>query len=90
MAQLAIERIIQPTTTRPIVDENGLQSQEMRSWTQIITNLALIIGDGSPEGVVPADIGQTYQDRLGTAGLIRYAKRDADIAGDITKGWILI
>lgn len=87
---MAIERIIQPTTTRPVVDENGLQTQEMRSWTQIITNQALIIGDGSPEGVVPADIGATYQDRLGTASLIRYAKRDADIAGDKSKGWILL
>ncbi len=79
-----------PTPTRPIIQQDMTADQEFQSWIQIITNQALIIGTGSPEGVVQAVVGANYMDDAGTAGNIKYIKRDADIAGDKAKGWILI
>jgi hypothetical protein len=85
-----VDRITELSTDRPIVEEDGTLTIQSRTYFKTITAQALIIGDGSPEGVVEAEIGATYQDNLGTAGAIRYAKRDADILGDKSKGWILI
>ena len=85
-----VNRVTPPTTTRPIIDESGEMVQEMRLWTQIITDQALIIGTGSPETVVEALQGAKYMDDTGTTGNIEYLKRDADIGGDKTKGWILV
>ncbi|MBL4622907.1 MAG: hypothetical protein JKY89_10955 [Immundisolibacteraceae bacterium] len=85
-----VTRVTQPPTDRPIVEGDGSQSAQMRSWTKIITDQSLIIGTGNPEGVVDATEGATYQDSAGTASNIRYAKRDDNILGDKTKGWILI
>ena len=85
-----VTRVTPPTTTRPIVDEKGEMSQEMRTWTQVITNQALIIGTGSPETVVEAGQGSFYMSDTGTSGSILYIKRDDNITGDRTKGWILV
>ena len=85
-----VNRVTPPTTTRPIIDESGEMVQEMRTWTQIITDQALIIGTGSPETVIEALQGTVYMDDAGTAGSILYIKRDADIGGDKTQGWILV
>lgn len=54
------------------------------SWAHQITALGILTGTGSPEGVIEADRKTLYLDTSG--GL--YIKRDADIAGDRTKGWI--
>ena len=62
----------------------------MRQIINEVNRRSLIFGTGSPEGVVAAGKGATYQDDAGTASNIRYAKRDADIADDKTMGWILI
>lgn len=85
-----VNRVTPPTTTRPIIDEQGEMVQEMRTWTQIITNQALIIGTGSPEAVVESPQGTVYMNDAGTAGSILYIKRDDNITGDRTKGWILV
>ena len=87
---MAIDQLAQPSTDRPFIDEHGALSAQARAWIDAITNQATITGDGSPEGVVEAPITQEYMDRLGTAGNIKYIKRDADIAGDKSMGWILI
>jgi len=84
-----VTRITQPPTDRPIVEGDGSQSIQMRSWTKTITDQSLIIGAGNPEGVINATEGATYQDSSGTTGNIRYAKRDDNILGDKTKGWVL-
>lgn len=57
---------------------------------QEIDHQALIFGTGSPEGVVEAVKGKTYQDDTGTAGNIRYAKQVDDVAGDKSLGWISV
>ena len=84
-----VNKVTPPTTTRAIIDNFGSMVQEFRTWTQTMTDRSLIIGTGSPETVVEAAQGAQYMDDNGTAGNILYIKRDADIAGDRTKGWIL-
>lgn len=73
-----------------IVDENGHSTQRTKIWFSQVTDLQIVIGSGSPEAVVDAIEGKLYMDSSGTAGAILYIKRDADIAGDTTKGWILV
>ncbi len=82
--------IIPPVTTYNIVDSKGNMTQLFRVWTQLVSNLGLIVGTGSPEGVVAGVQGQEYMDDTGTPGNIKYIKRDAAIGGDATLGWILI
>jgi hypothetical protein len=65
-------------------------SQEARAWVTAINNRSLVIDIGSPEGVVEAVQGAEYMDSDGTTGNIKYIKRDANILGDRSKGWILI
>lgn len=82
--------IIPPHATQPIADNDGKMEQVFRTWTQEITRLDLIISTGSPEGVVDAEQGREYMDDEGLTGAIKYIKRDSDIGGDSTQGWILI
>lgn len=84
------DKITELATDRPIVESDGSLTLQSRTYFRTLTVQALIIGTGSPEGVVEAEEGATYQDRTGTAGAIRYAKRDNDIGGDKKLGWILI
>ena len=83
-------RVTALTSTRPVLEESGETGQELRSWAQLLTDRALIIGTGSPETVVAAPQGASYMDDAGTTGTLLYLKRDGDIAGDTTKGWILV
>ena len=85
-----VTRVIQPTTDRPIIEEDGSQSVQMRAWTQIITNQSLIIGTGSPESVVEATQGAAYMNDAGVSGTMLYIKRDNDIGGDTSQGWVLV
>jgi len=82
--------IVPPHPAQPIVDPNFEMKQVFRTWAQQVSRAYPIIGDGSPEGVIEAQQGQTYMDLLGTTGSVFYIKRDADIAGDRTLGWILV
>ena len=82
--------IVPPTASQPIINENGTMSDQFRLWALAVTRAAdVITGTGSPEGVIDANQTQMYMDDAGTAGLIMYVKRDTDIAGAATKGWIL-
>lgn len=85
-----VTKVVQPDPGAPITRESGLMSDRFRLWVQLINNQSLIIGTGSPETVVEAEQGRFYMDDAGTAGAILYIKRDADISGDKTKGWILV
>lgn len=73
-----------------IVDEQGNQTNRMRAWTEEVSALDILIGTGTPEGAIEARQGRLYMDDSGAAGSILYVKRDPDIAGDKTKGWILV
>ena len=82
------------TGNRPVTEENSTQTQEMREWTQAVTNqlnfLEIAVGTGSPEGVLVAGVNKLYRDSTGSAGSILYIKNLVDIAGDESKGWILV
>lgn len=82
--------IVPPDGSRAIVKEDGTMEDAFRTFTNQVALLGLIIGTGSPEGAVEALQGQEYMDDAGTASAILYIKRDPDIAGDKTKGWLLI
>ena len=75
---------------QPISDKNGNMSQRTQVWNELVSRLAILEGSGSPEGVVEAQVTRQYMDTAGTAGNILYIKRDSDIAGDRTMGWILV
>ena len=82
--------IVPPNPSRPIIDADGEMEQFFRDWTQLISKLSTLEGSGSPESVVEALPTRQYMDTAGTAGAILYIKRDADILGDKTQGWILV
>ena len=82
--------ITPPDANRSILNDDGTMEQSFRSWTYNVTRLSLIIGTGSPEGDVSALQGSQYMDDAGTAGAIKYIKRDDNIGGDTSQGWILI
>ena len=82
--------IPEPNNTIPIVNESGSPTEAFGRWLTLITRTDIIVASGSPEGVVTATIGQEYMDSAGTAGAIKYIKRDSDISGDRSKGWILV
>ena len=79
-----------PLASIPIIEENGTMTELFRIWSQQVTKLQLLMGSGSPEGVVSASMMTLYMDTAGTAGAILYIKRDSDIALDPTQGWILV
>lgn len=70
-------------------------SKEFRLWSRLITDRALILGQGSPEGNIEARQGAEYADLNGTTGSIKYIKLQDFIespAGnpDYTLGWVLV
>jgi len=85
------KRIAQPSSSRPLVKEDGSPSTQFNTWLKVITEQSVIIGNGSPEGVVPAPQASIYMDETGVTGAILYIKRDADDGlGDTSKGWVLV
>jgi hypothetical protein len=84
-------RITIPSANRPYTDEQGILTSQSRTFLRAVWVQSLIIGTGSPEGVVEAEIGASYMDDTGTTSNIKYIKRDADDgAGDKSIGWILV
>lgn len=73
-----------------IVNENGQMIDPFASFIDNVTKLGVIVGTGSPEAVVEAEIGQLYMNDAGTAGSILFIKRDDSIGGDFSQGWILV
>jgi len=79
-----------PDRSQPLLDEGLTPTLRAQVFFEAVALLAIIEGTGTPEGVVEARPAREYMDTTGTTGNIKYIKRDADIAGDRTKGWILI
>jgi hypothetical protein len=75
---------------QPIVQPDGTMAQPFRQFTQDASLSIPIVGDGSPEGVVEARQYSLYIDSTGTAGNIQYRKMQPDVAGDKSKGWLLV
>ena len=85
-----VVNITQLTGDRPIVEADGSLTQQSRIYFKTLSDQALIISTGSPEGVIEAPQGASYMDDAGIAGAIKYIKRDDNIAGDNSLGWVLI
>jgi len=73
-----------------LYDKSGRPSAKQFQWLQLVTDLDMILGTGSPEGVVEAREKRFYADRSGGAGSTLYLKVQNAIAGDRTTGWVLI
>lgn len=70
--------------------EDGKLTQRALKLVQGLVELDVLEGSGSPENVIAAKPRRLYMNTAGTAGSILYIKRDADIGGDRTQGWILV
>ena len=81
--------ITQPDNTIPFTKDGFLTNRNFL-WAVGITNLQILTGSGSPEGVVEAQPTRLYMNTAGTAGSILYIKRDSDVGGDRSQGWILV
>jgi hypothetical protein len=79
-----------PDADTPIVNESGVMSDVFQRWVNEITRLDLIVGTGTPEGVVNGQVGQEYLDDAGAAGAVKFIKQLPDIAGDRTMGWVAV
>ena len=79
-----------PDASTPIVNESGAMNDHFQIWVSRMTNLDLIVGTGSPEGVIEATVGREYMDDAGSVGAVKFIKQLADIGGDRTMGWVAI
>lgn len=79
------KRVLQVPSQAPIVDNQGRQTQVFRQYTQSLTQRALIVGTGSPEGIVQAQQGALYMDETGTTDVL-YIKQ----TGSEATGWVSV
>ena len=82
--------ITAPPGSSPIIEANGSPTTQYRTFFKNIEEQSLILGEGSPEGVVEESQGREYADTNGSTGSIKYFKKLSDIGGDKTQGWELV
>lgn len=75
---------------RPIVDKDGILTQQARSYFNQTGQQNISSGEGSPENIIEGIAGALYFDLSGTTGSILYVKQVNDINNDKTQGWILV
>jgi hypothetical protein len=85
-----LPEITQPDADTQIVTPDGRMTDEFQRFINQITQLDLIVGTGSPEGVIEATVGREYLDDAGAAGAVKYIKQLADIGGDRAQGWVAV
>ena len=68
----------------------GRMTDQFRLFVLQVEQRGLLIGTGSPSGVVAAEQGQEYMDETGLAGSVKWIKQLADVGGDKTLGWVAI
>lgn len=85
-----VDKLATLTLSRPIVGEDGVMTVEARTYFARLSDRIDVFGEGSPEGVVEANQGQSYFDLNATTGNIHYIKKLSDIGGDKTMGWVLV
>ena len=73
-----------------VVDDKGRATNELAIFFEAVSKLPILIGTGSPEGVVEALETRLYMDSAGTTGTILYIKQFNDVLGDRKLGWILV
>jgi hypothetical protein len=73
-----------------IVNDDGRMTDVFQRWVNDVTNNDLLVGTGSPEGVIEATVGREYLDDTGLAGAVKFIKQLPDIGGDRTMGWVAV
>ena len=74
----------------PFVNDDLALTKENKDRMRVLQSWVPITGNGSPEGVVEALQFRLYIDEDGSTGSILYIKKLAEIADDITQGWVLV
>lgn len=82
--------IVPIDSNTPITNDDGMMSDVFQRWMSQVTRNDLIVGTGSPEGVIDALVGREYLDDTGLAGAVKFIKQLPDIGGDRTQGWVAI
>lgn len=82
-------RIVKPNRDA-IIDSQGRPTEAFFYWLQLVTDLDMLVGSGSPEGVQEARQKRLYLDTSGSAGSVLYVKQVDSISSDRTKGWVLV
>lgn len=83
-------RITAPSPNEAIISDDGSMQPRFAKWSREVSRLSILEGSGSPESVQDALPTRLYMDTAGITGAILYIKRNADIGGDTTQGWILV
>lgn len=84
-------QINQINHTLPIVDiKTGYVTDQFRVFINQVVERGLIIGQGSPDGVIQARQGVEYLNETGLAGSVKWIKQLSHIGGDKSLGWIAI
>lgn len=79
------------STQRAAIDtKTGNPLQVLQLFSEGVAKLPILVGTGSPEGVVEAKQTRLYMNDAGGIGTILYIKKTDDIAGNRTMGWVLI
>jgi hypothetical protein len=76
--------------TQPLVDENGLPEQAFREWALRVSNDMVLVGTGTPEGVITAAQYTLYVDETDPAIPVSYRKMLPEIGGDRSQGWAVV
>ncbi len=74
----------------PIIETNGTMADAFRTWTIRVSDGLDIIGTGTPEGVVQAPQFTRFVDLTDPLIPVEYMKTQAQIGGDILKGWAVL
>lgn len=72
-----------------LVDDSGISTQRTQIWLDQVTDLQIITGTGTPEGIVSANVSRLYLQTDGTDGAVLYIKQLSDIGGDPKYGWVV-
>lgn len=73
-----------------VVDSNGRPTQDLNLFSEAVSKLPILVGEGSPEGVVEAEQTRLYMDSTGASGSILYIKSVGDVGGAKALGWIAV
>ena len=53
-----------------LVDDGGISTQRTQIWLDQVTDLQIITGTGTPEGIVSANVSRLYLQTDGTDGAV--------------------
>lgn len=85
-----VNKVSPLNSDRAIIEPTGEPTQQARFFFDDLADLAMIIGEGNPEGAVEGRQGALYMDQTGTTGSILYIKKLTSISGDVSQGWVLV